>query len=85
MAVLADNERAAVATDCMVEASQLRETTAALKADYRSCANSLDQYCSDNAAAINSAIPQPARANLTQKEKARIFREVLRRRYLGGL
>jgi len=50
------------------------------KADLRAAFNDLDTFLNDNAAAINTAIPQP----LTTEQKARLLMEVVRRRYLTG-
>jgi len=55
------------------------------KQDLRAAYDALDTWLSDNAATINSAIPQPARGALSQSEKARLFVKVLRDRYMKGV
>ena len=55
------------------------------KVQLRAAGDALDQFLSDNASAINSAIPQPARAVLTAPQKARLLMVVIERRYLTGV
>jgi hypothetical protein len=57
---------------------------ALLKADLQAAFNALDQWLSDNAAAVNSTIPQPARGALTTVQKSRLFRDVIKKRYEKG-
>lgn len=80
MAVISDIARAEVTADWMRD----NEITlgAVTKADLRAMINALDQYLSDNAAAINSAIPQPARGQLTTKQKALALTAVVAKRYI---
>jgi hypothetical protein len=56
-----------------------------VKADIRAALNAIDQWVSDNAAAFNSAIPQPARAQLTSAQKARLLWYVARKRFDKGV
>lgn len=51
------------------------------KADIQAAINAADAWADANSASFNSAIPQPARAALTARQKARILNYVLRRRY----
>lgn len=82
MAVLSDAERFNGTADCM---RQEKSSFAALtKADIRAAFNAIDAFLDANAAAINNAIPQPARAQLTTAQKARMLNEVVRRRYIIG-
>lgn len=86
MAVLSDSDRLAAAGDFMSDLSRERQAVAGLtKADLRAAFNALDQFLSDNATAINNAIPQPARANLTTEQKARLLKAVITKRYLSGV
>lgn len=80
MAIMADADRAEVTAQWQRE----NETTvgAITKADLRAAINAIDQYMSDNAAAMNSAIPQPARGQLTTKQKALILTAVVAKRYI---
>lgn len=85
MAVLSDNERAACWAEYMSDVSLARETFGALtKAELRAAVNAIDDFLNTNAAALNSAIPQPARGQLTTAQKARLLVAVVRRRYING-
>lgn len=85
MAVLSDADRAATLAEYASELSAVREMVSGLtKADLREALNALDDFLNNNAGAINSAIPQPARANLTASQKARLLMFVIRKRYLVG-
>jgi hypothetical protein len=55
------------------------------KNDIKSAVDALDKYMSDNAAAINTAIPQPARLQLTVSQKALMLMHVIQKRYLSGV
>lgn len=81
MAVLSDNDRAALTAECQRDNDFRLEGWPVTKAQLRSVINALDQFLEDNAAAINSAIPQPQRGLLSQKQKAFLLRFVIRRRY----
>jgi len=54
------------------------------KIDVRAAVNAIDQWVSDNALSLNSAIPQPARAALTSEQKAQLLKYVVTRRYITG-
>jgi hypothetical protein len=85
MAALSDNDRAALTGEFARELSADREVIAGyVKADLRAAVNALDQYLVDNAAAINTAIPQPARGALTIAQKARLMKHVITKRYQTG-
>jgi hypothetical protein len=83
MAVLTDPDRADLWADYM------RDNTAPYgvltKADLRAAVNALDDYFNANAAAINAAIPQPARGALSAAQKARLLQLVVARRYIKGV
>lgn len=51
------------------------------KADMAAAVNALDTFFDQNAAAINTAIPQPARTALTVRQKALLVVAVIRKRY----
>ena len=81
MAIMTDADR----FDCWAEYMRRnRDPIAVNKPDLRAAFNAIDQYFSDNAASINAAIPQPARANLTVPQKALLAIAVLEKRYLVG-
>ena len=81
VAALTDPARADVHADYM------REETATFgaitKADLRAAVDALDNWLDANAAAINAAIPQPARSALTAGQKARLLARVALRRWGG--
>lgn len=84
MAALADQDRFDLWAEFMREASALGITFPITKPELRAAANALDDYLSANAAAINNAIPQPARGQLSQAAKAYLLVKVVHRRYLKG-
>ena len=79
MAVLPDNDRAAVWAKWMQENVEL--CGALTKADLRAAVNAADQWSDDNDTSFNTALPQPARGVLTAKQKARLLMEIIRRRF----
>jgi hypothetical protein len=81
MAVLPDNDRQALWAEAMRLMSDLHEPCGITKTDLRAAINAADAWADANAAAYNTAIPQPARAALTSQQKARILMLVIRRRY----
>ena len=81
MAVLSDDTRAAISADFQRARSNEREVLPGVtKADLRAAVNALDSYLDTNAAALNSAIPQPVRGALTTKQKLRLAAAVLIKR-----
>lgn len=84
MAVLSDNDRAAVWAEFMRLGDQTGPVTGCLKADIRAAVNGLDDYFNSNAIQINNAVPQPARGNLTTAQKALLGQLVLYKRYIAG-
>jgi hypothetical protein len=84
MAVLTDNARAGVWADLMRRYSSDGETIGVSKADLRTAVNDVDTWLNSNAAALNSAISQPARGALTTAQKALILTYVTQKRYLDG-
>lgn len=87
MAVLSDADRGAVNKEFQEDRSRIWEAlgTTLTKADIRAAINAIDTFMNDNAAAMNSAIPQPARAQLTTTQKARLLQFVINKRYLSGV
>ena len=85
MALMSDSNRAAAWAEYMRELSDEREAVGALtKQELRTALNDIDQWVSDNAAAFNTAISQPARGVLTSAQKARLLMFVVRKRFLTG-
>lgn len=74
MPVLNTATRQEVAERFMRETSDLGEPLGALlKTDILPAVNAMDDWRQANAASANSAIPQPARAQLTQAQKSRLM------------
>ena len=78
MAVLADSDRVALWAQWMRDNTG---TISIVKADLRAAVNAIDDWVDANAASFNTAIPQPARANLTVKQKAMLLMYVIKRRF----
>ena len=84
MANMTSEQRAALWTTYMQDISDAREPCAITKQQLRAAVDALDVWLDANAAAINTAIPQPARGSLTAPQKARLLTYVIRQRYLVG-
>ena len=85
MAALAPQDRIDLWSELMAELSRDRETVSGVtKADLRAAVDALDDWFNTNAATINAAIPQPARANLTTSQKARLLVRVIYKRFVKG-
>ena len=82
MAVLQDADRAELHAEVM---RGLVPVTGITKPELRAAVNAIDQWINDNAAAFNSAIPQPARSALTSAQKARLLALVALKRYDKGV
>ena len=61
------------------------EGFALTKGDVRAAVDAVDLFLSDNAAAMNQAIPLPARTALSTTQKALLLTAVVRKRYLSGV
>lgn len=85
MAALSAGDRLLCYSDFVREVGADRETfNGVTRADIKAAVNALDDFLVANAAAINAAIPQPARASLTVAQKARMLMWVIRYRYVKG-
>lgn len=86
MAALTDSDRALCYSDFVAEVGASREAFGAMtKTELRAALNALDDFFVTNATAVNAAIPQPARAQLTSAQKARLLMWVIRYRcYVKG-
>lgn len=84
MAVLSNADRAAVHVALMQDLSRALESCATIKADLRAAIDAADQWVSDNAASFNTALPQPARGQLTAAQKSRLLVAVVSKRFLSG-
>jgi hypothetical protein len=83
MAIMSTPDRAECHTDFM-RTPDAGEGFAVTKAELLAAVNAIDQFLSDNATALNTAIPQPARGALSTPQKARLLTWVIRWRYLKG-
>jgi hypothetical protein len=83
MAVLSDNDRIAVWLQWMRE-NKDAITGAMTKAELRAAVDAIDVWANDNAAALNTAIPTPARTVLSASQKAALFSIVIFKRYGAG-
>lgn len=63
------------------EESQEQVPMGLLKADLRAAVDAVDAWVEANAASLNTAIPLPARAALTARQKAKLLMAVVERRF----
>ena len=82
MAVLPEAERGLAHSEFM---QANLEGLALTKADLRAAVDALDTFMHTNAAALNTAMPQPARSALSTAQKAHMLMIVIQRRYLTGV
>ncbi len=82
MAILSDSDRQEIYADFMRQLSHRRESLDLKKLELRAAVDATDAWIDANAASFNAALPQPARANLTQKQKVELFLFVATRRFL---
>jgi hypothetical protein len=81
MAILPEVDRAAVWADFMRRLLSVERDGSMTKADFRAAINAVDQWWSDNAAAVNQVFPTAARTTLTNVEKIGVFAYVALKRY----
>ena len=81
MAALSSENRAEIHAEWM----RLNDESISItKADLRAAVDALDNFLESNAAAVNNAIPQPARGALSARQKAWILALVIERRFKVG-
>ena len=51
------------------------------KSDLRAAVDAIDEWVGANKQSFNQAIPQPARGILSARQKARMFMQIVRRRF----
>jgi hypothetical protein len=85
MAVLSETQRAEAWAEYMRQVSRDGEALSLTKADLRAALDATDDWVSDNMIAYNSAIPLPARSELTTSQKARLIMYVVSKRFLEGV
>lgn len=83
MAALIDQDRFDLMAQLMRDIAFV-SASGVTKADLRAAVDAIDSYLNTNASAINTAIPQPARANLSIPIKALLLMYVVQKRYLKG-
>lgn len=81
MAVLDSTARAAIWAEFMREESSDRNSITITKAELRAAFDAADDWAEANAAAFNTALPQPARGSLSARQKAKLLAAVLAKRY----
>ena len=81
MALLSDNDREALTTEAEEKWSRVFESVGIGRQDLRAAINAVDQWVNDNRVSFNNALPQPAKANLTATQKAKLLMFVVRRRF----
>lgn len=82
MAVLADTDR----TECWADLMRRPDlgSMPLAKADLRAVVNAIDDWVVANAAAFNTALPQPGRTALSAAQKALLLSVVVGKRYEKG-
>lgn len=82
MAILTDSDRKEIWTKFMSDVSAREEKFGAVnKHQIKDLIDAVDQWISDNLASFNSALPEPAKTQLTGKQKFEIFMAVAQRRW----
>lgn len=82
MAVLSEADRAACWSDFMAEQSANHSTLGDMtKAELRALVDAVDNWVNDNAASFNAALPEPAKTELTARQKARMLLHVVDKRW----
>lgn len=86
MAVLSNADRHEIMADAIRKNGQEAGTPFGLsKPELLAAINAIDDWVNANAAAFNTAIPQPARGVLTAARKARLLAFVAMKRYEKGV
>ena len=84
MALLSEADRVSLWAEYMRDRSAARDALEGVtKVDLRAAVDAMDSWLHTNAAALNAAIPQPARGALTLRQKALLLQFVVARRYLS--
>jgi len=81
MAVLSDAERRKLWAEFMDGQSAARAQMGTLtKAELRAAVDAVDEWVDQNAVSYNAALPEPARQQLSARQKVAILAAVVRRR-----
>ena len=81
MAVLTNADRLELWAEFMRYSSNIREEIGLDKAELRAAVDATDTWIDNNQASFNNALPAAAKANLTQKQKVRLFLGVAQKRF----
>lgn len=81
MAYLSDQERRQIWKQLMEEASAIWEELPCPKQDFLDAIIATDTWIENNQASFNNALPACPKANLTQKQKLRLFKAVANKKY----
>lgn len=81
MAVLTTQERQELSAEIMRDISRLREPLNVTKAAVIAAIIATDDWVEANTASFNSALPLPARTDMTLKQKTQLFMRVVRKRF----
>ena len=82
MAILSDLERRAIWSKFMSDVSAREEKFGTVnKHQIRNLIDAVDQWIDDNLSSFNSALPEPAKTQLTGKQKFEIFMAVAKKRW----
>lgn len=81
MAQLPEDDRLKIWRGLMRYWSSTGEPTPFVKADLKAAVDALDTWLDDNAATVNSALPQPFRGAATQEQKAVLLSALVAMRY----
>lgn len=85
MAVMTDVQRLAVRDTILSAIAREAAYLGLDKPEIRQIVDAADQYISDNAVAMNTAIPAAVRAKASTSTKARIYAAVMLARYTNGV
>jgi hypothetical protein len=81
MAVLTADDRKLLRAEYSHEVSVMRSGLNVTKNDLQAAIDAIDDWVEANMASFNQAIPQPARAALTARQKAALLMKVANRRF----
>jgi len=80
MAVLPDAQRKAARSLFVYGPGATHEIDLS-KMDLRAAIDATDEWINDNSASFNTALPEPAKSNLTAAQKARLLMVVIQKRW----
>lgn len=81
MAILSEPDRTKLRSLFTTELSRDFEPISLSKAEIKATIDAIDDWIDSNMASFNAALPQPARSELTARQKARLFFFVVNRRW----